>query len=192
MKRKLAGTPKGGGTMKTPRYLGLALILMLLFGAIAARSYRASAQSGPTPEPQVQVSGAEDDKAEAPDGTTPDTDDIQSEEQGGPQDETAGAEGDNVQEPNYAGSISVDETQYEGMTEEQEGAALASLAKISAEDAKSAALSANPGATVLKVELDNENGAVVYSVELSSGAEVKIDAGTAVVLHTEVGGESEG
>lgn len=177
--------------MKTPRYLGLALILMLLFGAIAARSYRASAQAESTPEPQVQVSDAEDDEAEAPDGTTPDTDDIQSGEVGGPQDEAADADGVEVQEPNYAGSISVGQTEYEGMTEEQESAALADLAKISSDDAKSAALSANPDATVLKVELDNENGAVVYSVELSNGAEVKIDAGTAAILHAEAGGESE-
>ena len=53
-------------------------------------------------------------------------------------------------------------------------------------------LSINAGATVVKVELENENGAVVYSVELSDGSDVKIDAGAAAILHTEAPGESEG
>ena len=44
----------------------------------------------------------------------------------------------------------------------------------------------------LKVELDNENGALVYSVELSNGMDVKVDAGNAAVLYTDSDVDNEG
>jgi len=109
---------------------------------------------------------------------------------------TSFAQGPTLQEqdgqfPSYGSSIQVDDAQYEGMSEADESAALAGLATITPEQAKAAALKANPGATVLKVELDNENGALVYSVELSNGADVKVDAGNAAVLYTDSGGDYE-
>jgi len=102
--------------------------------------------------------------------------------------EEAGTD-DQVQSPSYTGSIPVDQAQYEGVSEADEAAALQGKATISAADAEAAALAANPGATVVKTELDNENGVLVYSVELSSGLDVKVDAGNCSVLHTEQGGE---
>ena len=54
-------------------------------------------------------------------------------------------------------------------------------------EAEAAALADNPGTSVVKTELDNENGVPVYGVELSNGSEVKVDAGTGKVLYTEVG-----
>jgi uncharacterized membrane protein YkoI len=110
---------------------------------------------------------------------------------------TAFAQGPTLQEqdgqfPSYGASIQVNDAQYEGMSEADESAALAGLSTITPEQARAAALTANPGATVLKVELDNENGALVYSVELSNGADVKIDAGNAAVLHTDSDGDFEG
>jgi len=92
---------------------------------------------------------------------------------------------DQVQSPSYTGSIPVDQAQYEGVSEADEAAALQGKATISAADAEAAALAANPGATVVKTELDNENGVLVYSVELSSGLDVKVDAGDGQVLYTE-------
>jgi len=94
---------------------------------------------------------------------------------------------DNVEEqqPQYTGSITVDESQYEGMSEADEAAALQAKATISAADAEAAALAANSGTTVVKTELDNENGVLVYSVELSNGMDVKVDAGNGKILHTE-------
>ena len=71
------------------------------------------------------------------------------------------------------------------MSEAEEAAALQSLDIISADVAEQAAIDANPGTTVIETELDNENGVLVYSVELSNGSEVKVDAGTAKVLDTE-------
>src|SRR5205085_12473252 len=86
--------------------------------------------------------------------------------------EAAGAadSGPNDQNPALNGSVPVTDTLAEGANEADEAAALAALAKISVEEAKTAALAANPGTTVVKAELGNENGSLVYSVELSNGS----------------------
>ncbi|MHB8158879.1 MAG: PepSY domain-containing protein [Desulfocucumaceae bacterium] len=87
--------------------------------------------------------------------------------------------------------------------EAAESSSLQPLAKINAEDAKVAALKAVPG-TATKVSLENENGNVVYGVEVQTAkgiTDVKIDAGNGQVLaqdseqENEVGqdnGEEEG
>jgi hypothetical protein len=85
-----------------------------------------------------------------------------------------------AEKPNKAGDAEVDEA--------TEAAALQAKAKITAEQAKQAALAQFPGATVGKTELGDENGAVVYEVALvdAKGAkqEVHVDATTgAVVAH---------
>lgn len=95
---------------------------------------------------------------------------------------------DNIQDPSYSGNIAVDQAQTDGMSEADEAAALQGQATIAAADAEAAALAANPGATVVKTELDNENGALVYSVELDNGLDVKVDAGNSAILHTEQAG----
>ncbi|MHB9034937.1 MAG: PepSY domain-containing protein, partial [Anaerolineae bacterium] len=96
-----------------------------------------------------------------------------------------------AQEPLYTGSIAVNQAQDNGMKESDEATALQSQATITADQAKEAALAANPGTTVTKVELDNENGVLVYSVELN-GLDIKVDAGNAKVLYTEqAGGDKE-
>jgi hypothetical protein len=80
------------------------------------------------------------------------------------------------QVPSYSCSIRVPEP---------EPADLSTLAKIKADQAMAAAQAAFPGAAVKKVELDNENGSLVYSVVLSNGLDVKVDAGNGSVLHKE-------
>lgn len=92
------------------------------------------------------------------------------------------------QQPQYTGSITVDESQYKGVSEADEAAALQAKATITSAQAEAAALAANPGTTVVKTELDNENGVLVYSVELSNGMDVKVDAGNGKILHTEQAG----
>ncbi len=68
-----------------------------------------------------------------------------------------------------------------------EPANLASLAKITAKDAKVKALAGQPdGTTVTEVELENEDGCLIYGVELSDGSEVMIDAGNGEVLQVEL------
>ena len=86
----------------------------------------------------------------------------------------------------YRSSITAPE--HELGSEGAEAQTLQSKATISAAEARSAALAAVPG-TVEAVELDNENGNVVYSVEITkadgSKIDVKVDAGNAKVLHQE-------
>jgi hypothetical protein len=93
-----------------------------------------------------------------------------------------GASGD--PKPTYTSSIQI-KGNGEGT---EESVALKPLAKIDINQAQKVALGANPGTTVVKSELDNENGSLVYSVTLDNGLDVKIDAGNATVLHTEKGG----
>ncbi|MBI4796399.1 MAG: PepSY domain-containing protein [Deltaproteobacteria bacterium] len=61
---------------------------------------------------------------------------------------------------------------------------LTTLAKISADKAMATALAACPGTRVIKVELANEDGCLVYEVLLSTGLEVKVDAGNGQVLRS--------
>jgi uncharacterized membrane protein YkoI len=92
------------------------------------------------------------------------------------------------QQSQYTGSILVNSSQYQNMSEAEEATALQSQATITSVQAEEAALVANPGNTVIKTELDNENGVLVYSVELSNGLDVKVDAGNGKILHTEQAG----
>jgi hypothetical protein len=76
--------------------------------------------------------------------------------------------------------------------EASEAAALASQAKISVDQARAAALAKFPGATVGKIDLDNENGVVAYSVELTDTSgkkqDVSIDATNGSVLAAQAEG----
>ncbi len=104
-------------------------------------------------------------------------------------------EADNVHEPAYTSSVTIDDDE-ENDNEADESAALAGLAKITADQARDAALAAVPDGTAGEVELENENGNVVYGVEVTdaSGAEydVKVDAGNGTVLAQEADDDEEG
>jgi uncharacterized membrane protein YkoI len=79
----------------------------------------------------------------------------------------------------------------EDKAEGTESERLKSLARITPEQAQAAALAQVPG-TVKKVELENEDGNVVYGVEIktaSGESDVKVDAGDGRVLHIEKDGE---
>jgi len=80
------------------------------------------------------------------------------------------------QVPTYTCSIKVPEPEPRD---------LSTLAKIKADQAMAAAQAAFPGTAVKKMELDNENGCLVYSVVLSNGMDVKVDAGNGKVVHQE-------
>jgi hypothetical protein len=82
-----------------------------------------------------------------------------------------------VQDPSYNSSITVPED-----TDDNQ---LSGLAEITSEEAEASALAQVPG-TVIESELENENGNVVYAVEIDTGSgakEVKVDAGNGMVLH---------
>jgi len=63
--------------------------------------------------------------------------------------------------------------------------------KTTPEQAKAAASSQFPGASIIKVELENENGSLVYGVALTvngKGYDVKVDAKGGQIVRTEAGG----
>ncbi|GEM_PF-3385913 len=97
-------------------------------------------------------------------------------------------------QPSYTGSITVPQD-LSGQTEVEEAAKLASLARISADQARAAALAGFPGATVQNVELGNENGTLIFSVQLvdkgGQAQDVKVDAGNGAVLQVEPVGAGE-
>ena len=87
------------------------------------------------------------------------------------------------QQPVYQGTIKVANPQDNGKGSEG----------VKDNEAKTAALKIVPG-TVEKVSLDNENGYLVYSVEIktnSSVIDVKIDAGNGAVLAQDKGQDNE-
>ncbi|MGB9770099.1 MULTISPECIES: PepSY domain-containing protein [Caldisericum] len=97
-----------------------------------------------------------------------------------------------AQEPNYVGSIKVTDTNAKD--EASESSALQGLAKISQSEAEASALAKVPG-TVVKTTLDNENGYLVYAVEVKDAQgkvfDVKVDAGNGTVLATEASDGAE-
>ncbi len=106
--------------------------------------------------------------------------------------ETAG-QGDTNEAPTYKSSVQSPESPEAAengveQSDAAEAAQLAPLAKVSETDASAAATAAVPG-TVAKVELSNENGNVVYDVEVKAAdgtkTDVTIDAGNGKVLAQE-------
>lgn len=97
---------------------------------------------------------------------------------------TIESEADDVQDPMLDGSIQAPDV--EGQSEADEAAALEELATVTADEASAAASSANPDAVVDEVSLGNENGSVVWEVEMTDASgvelEVKVDAGNGAIL----------
>ncbi|MCU1545244.1 MAG: propeptide PepSY amd peptidase [Homoserinimonas sp.] len=122
---------------------------------------------------------------------------------------TASDSGTQEQEPSYVGSVSapqdaeIEDAETEGAetegkddeaSEGDESKSLQSLATATPEQATASALAVVPG-TAGAVELDNENGYVVYSVEVTaadgSSVDVKVDAGNGDVLAEEADDDTE-
>lgn len=108
-------------------------------------------------------------------------------------------------EPGFKGSIYLGQEQNinEKKSGEVEGQAakedatdptLAAKARISPAQAEAAALKAFPDAKVVKTELGDENGYLVYQVELTDrdgqSIDIKVDAGNGQVLAQEKGADS--
>jgi uncharacterized membrane protein YkoI len=192
--------------MKLNRFVALAMIALLAIGAMGLISTRSLAKGSTVVIRQAQPTQL---APKSPDTSTqqsedpaigPDTDNVEEQvgeqvEDGQPDGpEVPGAEdaGPDQQTPSYDGSILVDQTANESLSEADEAAALAGQATLTSDQAQAAALAANQGTTVVKVELANENGTLVYSVELSNGSDVKVDAGNGTILYTDTGGDNEG
>lgn len=163
--------------------------------AVAQTTGQAPAPSTAVEQPATPDSADQDNlQDEVADGTTeaPEAEEAT---------EVAEAEDDDDaddQSPSYTGSITVpnDEADDASEGEDDEAAeaeSLAGLATVTADNAKEAALDAVPG-QVVQVELDNENGSLVYSVEIDTGSgvvDVKVDAGNANILHQDADDDTE-
>ena len=146
--------------MKINRFVALAAIALLVVGAMGAMSLKAFAQSSQTPAAQAETCDQQDDDTAETEGA-PDTDDV--ELQCGDQ----------------------NEADEESELDDGQDAAPSGTPAITAEAAqKSAEDYLNAGASV-SVELDDEDGKLVFSVEFSDGTDVKVDAMTGSVLGIE-------
>jgi len=159
---------------------GLVAILVIAFSAVTLTSRLTSAQGGTDATGDSAACEQEDEADDAAEAGVQETDTDNIEQECGDQNEGDNEAGD-VQEPQLNGSIAVDEEQSGGLSEADEAAALAPLATISEDEAIAAAQAEVPG-TVDEVELEDENGSLVYSVDIGS-RDVKVDAGTGAVLH---------
>jgi len=156
--------------MKITRWIGIALITLLVLGAMGFVTAHGLAKVSTSHAQQAQGTEA------------PDTDNVQ--EQSG--DQNGPDTGTEVQDGTESSGAQAQSTDAGDSDPNQ--AALQSQAKITLDQATQAALSANPGASVLKSELDNEAGALVYSLELSNGQSVDVDTVTGKIIKTEPAG----
>jgi len=162
--------------LNIPRIVAILAVVILLGGLTAGSIFAQSSDASSPAQTTVQsIADIDDIEEEVGDQNEADMDD-----------ETEASNDVDEQQPIYAGTTTVDNSQFEGMSEAEETDALQAKATISAADAEAIALAANPGTNVVETELDNENGVLVYDVELDNGTEVKIDAGNGQILYTEV------
>jgi len=169
------------------RMLALAAIALMLvaFPALAIANNGGAALT--VPETQSS-SVAQAESSTAPD-TEVDEDTVDEDVQDGPDEDTDGQDGpdedadvQNSDGATFVGSIKVVDPEPTDLT---------TLAKITAEQAGTAAVATALGATVTKVDLDAEDGYLVYTVELDNGTEVTVDAGDGTVLLTENQSDTE-
>jgi len=154
--------------MKINRFIALAAIAVLVVATLATIATHSFAQ-GTTPTPPAQSQDCTQDQADGTEAQSAnDTDSV--EQQCGDQNASDAPE------------VQGQEAQGKEDTE----AAPSGTPAITAEQAQTAALAAHPG-TVLKVELDEENGKLVYGVEFEGGVDVKVDAMTGKVVSSETG-----
>lgn len=157
--------------MKINKFIALAAIAIMAVGVMGFITTRTHAQSGTTPAPQVQVT-------EAPDN-----------------EQAVGPDTDNVEE--QVGDQNAQDTSAESVNE---------LAETKGSDGQDAVPSGNPSISsdvALKAAqvylnttasgtatLDDENGKLVYSVDLN-GSDVKVDAMTGIVLGVDQVGDGQ-
>lgn len=169
--------------MKRTKFIALIAMAVLIFGAMSAFTIH-SVTGGQTANlAQVQTCDQQDeDSAAVANATDADQVDLQCGDQTA--DESAGQAANEKGEQPEGANTSEDET--------AESAALQGQASISAAQAEAAVLAQNPGVTVQKTSLDQENGNVVYSVELSNGQDVKVDAASGQILGLDSAQDFEG
>lgn len=136
-----------------------------------------------------EVNDAVEQSAEVTANNEPDAETNDDQQQDG---ETADdAVGGEVQDAAYTGTLKADEAAYQNLSVEARCAALQKAAKVTAEQAQSVVLKAHLGSSVVKVELDIEDGYLIYDVELSNQDDVKVDAGDGSILMVETSTDNQ-
>jgi uncharacterized membrane protein YkoI len=150
--------------MKINRFVALAVLALLVVGAMGFVTVRSLARTtnSPTAQDQACVDEQDDDSADMQtEGPDTDNQDVQCGDQNETDAEAEDANGDAEQETAPSGTP-----------------------VITAEEAQATAEAYLNAGTASQVELDNENGQLVYSVEIN-GTDVTVDALTGAVLGTE-------
>ena len=153
----------------------------LFLAIVGSAAIPVAAQDTSTSEPQdacIVYGTAQADEGAAGVAQAADTDQVELQDQTG--EDSTTPETDQVQDPSYSGSIAVDAAAGD------QCAALSQLATITPDQAKAAV--EQTGGVVTSIELDNENGFLVYSVQLNDGTDVKVDAGNGSILNTQSAG----
>lgn len=163
------------GTKKTRNPQARAALLAalgLLLGGSIGGVVRANAQAGARTQAEAEQKASYKSSIQVP------NDDKDEGEEGDEADEKGeAAEGNEADEQNEATSPK----------EQAEAAQYQKLARITADQARTAALASVPG-TAQSVELENEDGNLVYGVSIKTASgerDVKVDAGNGKVLHVE-------
>ena len=157
--------------MKINKFIALAAIVIMAIGAMGFITTRTHAQSGTTPAPQAQVTEALDNEQ----AVGPDTDNI--EEQVGDQ---------NAQDTD---AESVNEPAETKGSDGQDAVPTGTPAITSDAALQAARENLNTTATGTAT-LDDENGVLVYSVDLN-GSDVKVDAMTGIALGVDQIGDGQ-
>jgi uncharacterized membrane protein YkoI len=167
--------------MKINRFIALAAIALLVVGAMGVISLKVFAQSGNPPVQTETCDQQDDDSAEVQDA--PDTDNVDL--QCGDQKEADGQETVEAADTDKVEEQVGDQNEAGDSEAESADAIPTGTPAITAEAAQKTAEAYLNAGTAVKVELDDENGQLVYSVEFANGTEVKVDAMTGSVLSTE-------
>ncbi|MCX5970778.1 MAG: PepSY domain-containing protein [Coprothermobacterota bacterium] len=175
--------------MKIRNIVAVVAIALLLASAIGFSSMKVYAQAL-QPVTATQVQKAPDTGAEV---ASPETDTV--DEQVGDQNamdtsaDVAGPDTDTIDEqvgdqsgPDTGNEVAGPE---EAKSADSADAAPTGTPAIATDAAQKTAESFLNAGAATKVELDDENGALVYSVQFSDGADVKVDAMTGTVLASE-------
>lgn len=174
--------------MKLNRFFVIGAIALLLVGALGTIATRTFAQSATAPAAQSQdcaASQADDATEVASAAADTDAEDLQCGDQNEADTEEAAnaPDTDDVQEGDQNGTDDSAEVSEPSGGQDADPAGTPAITAEAAQ--KSAEAYLNAGAAA-KVELDDENGQLVYSVEIGA-TDVKIDAMTGAVLTTEDG-----
>lgn len=90
------------------------------------------------------------------------------------------------QNPTDEGVITIDPSQNQKLIKPEAADVWQNQAGITVDQARAVVEAVQPDASIVKTELGNENGLLVYSIELDDGQKIKVDAGNGSILYIEL------